>query len=104
MRLANGSTVLTEAIGTCYLSTPSNKPLVLEDYLLVPNLIRNIISVSLLDKQGFDISINNNRYVFRNGELFVFGSLIDGIYLLDLNVGIFHIDVRIHLFCKYRAQ
>ena len=60
LRVGNGARVAALAIGTYVLSLPSGLDLHLEDCYFVPSLTKNIISISCLDKIGFEIIIKNN--------------------------------------------
>lgn len=57
LRVGNGANVAALAIGTCCLTLPSRSSLELSGCLYIPEVIRNIISISVLSKQGF-------RFVF----------------------------------------
>ena len=47
---------------------------------------RNLISISSLDKFGFSCSFGNNKVsLYQNSNLIGFGSLIDNLYMLDVN-------------------
>ncbi|KAK8662746.1 hypothetical protein V6N13_024637 [Hibiscus sabdariffa] len=54
LRVGNGARVVALAVGTCVLSLPSGLVLNLENCYFVPNLTKNIIFVSCLDKIGFE--------------------------------------------------
>ncbi|KAK8533113.1 hypothetical protein V6N12_076394 [Hibiscus sabdariffa] len=79
LRVGNGARVAALAVGTYVLSLPSGLVLNLENCYFVPSLTKNIISVSCLDKIGFEIIIKNNCCSFYLNNLF-YGSaqLING--------------------------
>jgi len=53
---------------------------------VVPSFRRNLISISSLDKFGFSCSFGNNKIsLYQNLNLIGFGSLIDNLYMLDVN-------------------
>ncbi|KAK9006689.1 hypothetical protein V6N11_019023 [Hibiscus sabdariffa] len=54
LRVGNGARVAALAVGTYVLSLPSGMILNLENCYFVPSLTKNIISVSCLDKIGFE--------------------------------------------------
>ncbi|KAK8516079.1 hypothetical protein V6N12_013488 [Hibiscus sabdariffa] len=70
LRLGNGARVAALAVGTYVLSLPSGLILNLENCYFVPSLTKNIISVSCLDKIGFEIIIKNNSCSFFYDNLF----------------------------------
>ncbi|KAK8547478.1 hypothetical protein V6N12_031615 [Hibiscus sabdariffa] len=70
LRVGNGARVAALAVGTYVLSLPSGLILNLENCYFVPSLTKNIISVSCLDKIGFEIIIKNNSCSFFYDNLF----------------------------------
>ncbi|KAK8715427.1 hypothetical protein V6N13_042761 [Hibiscus sabdariffa] len=82
LRVGNGARVVALAVGTYVLSLPSGLNLNLENCYSVPSLTKNIVSVSCLDKIGFEIIIKNNSCSFFYNNLF-YGSaqLINGLYI-----------------------
>ena len=60
-RVGNRAKVAALAIGTYELSLPTGLVLSLENCYYVPTMCRNIISISCLDKVGFNIIIKNNN-------------------------------------------
>ena len=62
LRIGNEAKIATEAIGTYPLQLPSGVRLDLKDcyYILVAN--RNLISMSVLAQEGFEISFNKDFY------------------------------------------
>ena len=59
---ASEESISIEAVGTCILDLPSDKILELKDYYYMPKVIRNIISIPLLLKQGYEIKLMENGY------------------------------------------
>ncbi|KAK8619691.1 hypothetical protein V6N13_135973 [Hibiscus sabdariffa] len=95
LRVGNGARVAALAVGTYVLSLPSGLNLNLENCYFVPSLTKNIISVSCLDKIGFEIIIKNNSCSFFYDNLF-YGSaqLINGLYILNQENMIFNINTK----------
>ncbi|KAK8597134.1 hypothetical protein V6N12_065610 [Hibiscus sabdariffa] len=95
LRVENGARVAALAVGTYVLSLPSGLVLNLENCYFVPSLTKNIISVSCLDKIGFEIIIKNNCCSFYLNNLF-YGSaqLINGLYILNQENEIFNINTK----------
>ena len=82
-----------EAIGTYLLKLPSSKILELEDSYFIPKIIRNIISISLLLKQDFEINGKDNGCsISFSNEHYCNGILENGLLALSLNDNIFHIN------------
>ncbi|MDP1069679.1 hypothetical protein, partial [Klebsiella pneumoniae] len=63
------------------------------NYYYVPSLSKNIISVSVLDKEGFSFLIKNNSCIFSLNEM-IYGKavFINGIYVLDQTTEIMHVS------------
>ncbi|KAK8600564.1 hypothetical protein V6N12_050417 [Hibiscus sabdariffa] len=95
LRVGNGARVVALAVGTYVLSLPSGLVLNLENCYFVPSLTKNIISVSCLDKIGFEIIIKNNCCSFYLNNLF-YGSaqLINGLYILNQENEIYNINTK----------
>ncbi|KAL4312808.1 hypothetical protein GQ457_01G025070 [Hibiscus cannabinus] len=95
LRVGNGARVAALAVGTYVFSLPSGLILNLENCYFVPSLTKNIISVSCLDKIGFEIIIKNNSCSFFYDNLF-YGSaqLINGNYILNQENMIFSINTK----------
>ena len=73
-------------MGEVSLHFGGHKVLVLKDCLYVPNIRRNLISVSCLACNGYSASFNKNSVSILNGEdKICFGMLIDNLYLIEPN-------------------
>ena len=59
LTLANGSRILVVVVGMFNLFFDS-KFLILEDYLYVPNVCRNLISTTYLGKHGYCVILKDN--------------------------------------------
>ncbi|KAL0295897.1 UNVERIFIED_CONTAM: Retrovirus-related Pol polyprotein from transposon TNT 1-94 [Sesamum angustifolium] len=62
LRLGDGKAVTTEAVGIINLVVSDHVRLELKDCYFVPNMIKNIISILLLDNPGFEFLINKNCF------------------------------------------
>ena len=81
-RVENGESVSAKAVGEVCLVF-NNKFLILNNVYYVPNISRNIISISQLCEQLFTISFNNNAIViYRNGMEICSACLKNGLYVL----------------------
>ena len=95
LRVGNGARVAALAVGTRILSLPSGLDLILEDCYVVPSLTKNIISVSCLDKMGFELIIKNKCCSFYlNGIFYGSAQLINGLYILDQEAPIYNINTK----------
>ena len=93
LRVGNGAKVAALAVGTYCLALPTGKSISLNNCYFVPVLIRNIISIPMLDKDGFDIIIKNNScFIYNNNVLYGIGILRNGLYILDLHENILQIE------------
>ena len=64
-----------------------HKVLGLRDFLYVPKIRRNLISVSYLACNGYSASFNKNSVSILNGEdKICSGMLIDNLYLIEPNI------------------
>jgi hypothetical protein len=61
IKVANGVRADVEAVGDLPLELADRFPLILIDILYVPSLQRNLISVSGLDKDGYDCHFGNGK-------------------------------------------
>ena len=82
LRVGNGESVSAEAVGEACLVF-GNKYLLLDNVYFIPNISRNLISVSESYKQSFAICFNNNEIiVLRNGVQICCAKLENGLYVL----------------------
>ncbi|KAK4407796.1 Retrovirus-related Pol polyprotein from transposon TNT 1-94 [Sesamum angolense] len=69
VRLGNGKVVAVEAVGIINLVVSDRVRLELKDYYFVPSMIKNIISIPLLDNASFEFLINKNCfYLMKDGS------------------------------------
>ena len=59
LHIGNENSVGLEAVGTLYLRLPNGCDLVLNDCYNVPGLVRQIVSLSVFDREGYHINIRN---------------------------------------------
>ena len=86
LRVANGSRVAALAVGLYRLCLPSGMELILDNCYNVPSLSRNIISISCLVEQGFEIIINKSKgcFIYLDDIFYCSCMNINGIYVLDI--------------------
>lgn len=84
MLLVDDRAVSVQGIGTILLNTRGGTVNRLERVRYVPNLKRNLISVSSLDLQGFRQECGDGKVGFsKKGKLALQGTLCGSLYLLD---------------------
>ena len=84
LTLADGSMIPVVAIGVFNLCFES-RVLILEDCLYVPNVRRNLISITYLGKHGYYVILKDN-VVIKKDKMFICSSnIVDGFYILTLN-------------------
>ncbi|CAI5799419.1 Retrovirus-related Pol polyprotein from transposon TNT 1-94 [Podarcis lilfordi] len=86
---ADGNIVKAKGAGSMdlkfYINDKSTKTTV-SRVLYVPQLSCNLLSVSTLDRKGFQITFGNGECnVTKNGEVFVQAKLVNGVYEIDLS-------------------
>ena len=86
MRVGNGARVTGLAIGTYILTLPSGLILPLDYCYYVPTLTKNIIFISSLHNNGFDLTFSNNDCsIMLNDVFYAYGTLCNSIYILDMS-------------------
>ena len=89
---AGGDSIQAEAVGTYILKLPSGKILELKDCYYMPKVIRNIISVPLLLKQGYTMNVMSiGCSISFSNDIICYGVFNNGLLTLSLNDNIFHI-------------
>ncbi|KAL0462479.1 UNVERIFIED_CONTAM: hypothetical protein Slati_0135500 [Sesamum latifolium] len=84
LRLGDGKAVAAEAVGTINLVISDHVRLELKDCYFVPSMIKNIISIPLLDNAGFEFLVNKNCfYLMKDGSSHLLGKLNNGLYILQ---------------------
>ena len=83
LRMGNGALVAAKAVGTIYLELGDRK-LVLHSVYFVPEIIRNIISIPILDREGYCFEIRNKSLLlFYESSLIMESKMKDGMYTLS---------------------
>ncbi|KAK8957726.1 hypothetical protein KSP39_PZI001286 [Platanthera zijinensis] len=85
LKVGNGASISAVAVGTLELPLPSGLYLTLFNVYHVPSILRNIISVSCLDAEGFNFIIGNFQMKIEKDGLFYASAFIsNGLYLLNI--------------------
>ena len=96
LRMGNGARVATVALGVVNLKPPSGDYLSLEECHYVPSIVKNIISVSCLDKMGYTLIIKDKCcYIYLGSKLVVTAPLINGLYMIDVSSWNLQMDVAL---------
>ena len=81
--MGNGARVVALAIGTVNLALENGYVIVLNNYLFVSDIIKNIISILVLDRECFRFTIENeNCSIFKRSDFIYFGSLMNCLYIV----------------------
>ena len=84
LTLVDGRKIPVVAIGVFNLCFKS-RVLILEDYLYVPNVRRNLISATYLGKHGYCVILKDN-VVIKKDKVFIYsGNILDDLYILTLD-------------------
>lgn len=81
--MGDATRVAAVAIGDVILSFGRNKSLTLRDCLYAPSLRRNLISVSMLVKDGYSVYFNDNIVIRKNKHFICSGALVDNLYVIN---------------------
>jgi hypothetical protein len=93
MRAGNGQCVDVMAVDTLHLRLPSGLILVLNKYYYVPALSMNIVSGSRLSRDGYHFeSVTNSCSISKDGVFYIHAPVRDGLYILDLECNVTHIN------------
>ncbi|KAL8089042.1 hypothetical protein AgCh_038706 [Apium graveolens] len=83
--MGNSATSTKEGEGTVILKMTSGKNLTLKNVLYVPDIRKNLVSGSLLNKHGFGIVIESDKVILSKSGMFVGkGYLTDGLFKLNV--------------------
>ena len=76
--MANGSRIPIVAIGVYNLCFES-RVLILEDYLYVPNIRRNLIFATYFGKHGYCVILKDNVVIKKDKVFICSGNIVDGL-------------------------
>ena len=103
MRMGNDAVVSAKAVGEVRLQFNNNKFLVLNNVYFIHSFRRNLISVSSLFEQSFQVSFNNNSVIISRSGLNICTGFIDsGLYMIRpksnslLNIEMFRVEQPKH--------
>ena len=86
--MGDGSKVKVEFFGMIKLRLDTESFLLLQDVAYIPSLRRNLISISILDRQGYSFHFGGGKMdIFSNSVLIGNGVLFGNLYSLNLHHG-----------------
>ncbi|KAL0445522.1 UNVERIFIED_CONTAM: Transposon Ty2-DR3 Gag-Pol polyprotein [Sesamum latifolium] len=84
LRLGDGKAVAAEAMGSLRLVVSNHIRIDLKDCYFVPSMVKNIISIPLLDSEGFKFFINKSCFYLVYDDVYhLLGTLVNGLYILQ---------------------
>ncbi|KAL0324654.1 UNVERIFIED_CONTAM: hypothetical protein Scaly_2432500 [Sesamum calycinum] len=84
LRLGDGKAVSAEAVGSLNVVISDHIRIELKDCYYVPSMIKNIISIPVLDNNGYAFKINKNSFhLMINDKYHLLGTLVNGLYILQ---------------------
>ena len=96
LRMGNGAKITTIAVGEVNLKLASGHSLVLDTCYYVPSIIKNIISISCLNKLVYNFLFKNNSCsIYMNDEIIGNGILTNDLFIIDVRSTIINMDVNV---------
>ena len=96
LRIGNNARVAAVALGVVNLKLPSGDYLSLKECHYIPSIVKNIISVSCLDKMGYTLIIKDKCCsIYLRSKLFVTTPLVNTLYLIDFSSYNLQMDVAL---------
>ena len=87
--MGNNNKVVVKGIGTCKLVLRGGRVLILHDVLFAPQIRRNVISVLVLLRLGFDWHFHGNNVKLSLGTTYYgSGFITDGFIVMDLDFNV----------------
>jgi hypothetical protein len=92
LRVGNGAQVTAVTVRSIELCLPSELIMEHENIYFVPNISRNIISISYLEMNGFSFIIKDNGCSIYKDELYYGSSfMMNDLYMLEIDKSVFNI-------------
>ena len=96
LRMGNDARVAAMTLGVVNLKLPSKDYIYLEECHYVPSIVKNIISVSCLEKMGYTLIIKDKCcFIYLGSKLVIAAPLVNGLYLIDVSSYNLQMDVAL---------
>ncbi|KAL0455123.1 UNVERIFIED_CONTAM: Retrovirus-related Pol polyprotein from transposon RE2 [Sesamum latifolium] len=83
LRLGDGKVVAAEAVGSLSLVVSNHVRIDLKECFFVPSMVKNIISIPMLDSDGYKFLIDKNCFYLLHDDVYhILGTLVNGLYIL----------------------
>ena len=83
--VGNRARVVVVAVGSFSLHMPTGRTIILNNCYYVPSILRNIVSIPMLDLDGFSFIVKSNKCsILRDDVHYGYGTLNNGMYVCDL--------------------
>ncbi|KAL8109843.1 hypothetical protein AgCh_025801 [Apium graveolens] len=93
LRMGKGARIAAIYVGSFSLHMPTGKTIILNNCYYVPSIVRNIVSIPMLDLDGFSFIIKNNECsILRDNVLYGRGILNNGMYICDVEHDLLQIE------------
>ena len=81
--MGNATKVAAVAVGDLHLSFGRDRILILRNYLFVPSIKRNLVTVSSLVKNGYTVYFNKRVVIKENKRFICSGQLVDNLHIIN---------------------
>ena len=94
LHVGNGARVVALAIEDYSLPLPSGLVLELYNCYFVPSITKYLISISVLNLEGYDFVIKNCFFIYNNDIFYARAHMSSsGLYILDIKSEIYNVDI-----------
>ena len=84
--MGNGARVVTVTLGVVNLKLSSGDCFSLEEHHYIPSIVKNIISVSCLDKMRYNLIIKDKCCsIYLGGKLVAMALLVSGLCMINIS-------------------
>ena len=93
VRVGNNTKISGKVVGTYMLKLPSGEVLELKNCLYFPSCIKNLISISMLLRNGQSVSFDKmSCTLYLNGRIISQCNMIEGLFHLEISSGMHYIE------------
>ncbi|KAL0406011.1 UNVERIFIED_CONTAM: hypothetical protein Slati_3915000 [Sesamum latifolium] len=83
LRLGDGKVVAAETVGSLSLVVSNHVRIDLKDCFFVPSMVKNIISIPMLDSDGYKFLIDKIVFIWYMMMFHILSTLVNGLYILQ---------------------